>query len=122
MMKQVDLDRYRKSRQSIVEAGKYRFTVLRPTKLDVLRAANEEGAAALSLEFAIRFVVGWEGVTEMDLYAGGDPDPVAFEAHVFKDWLADQPKLWAVIAKGIGDAYKAHEEATEARGNVSGTG
>ena len=121
-MKQVDIDRYRKSRQSIVEAGKYRFTVLRPTKLDVLRAASEDGAAALSLEFAIRYVVGWENVTEMDLYSGGDPEPVAFDADVFKDWLADQPELWAIVAKGIAEAYRGHEEATAERGNASGTG
>ena len=104
------------ARRSWIDAGKFRFQIERPTLLDVIRAGT--GEAALSIEFAARFVRAWEGVTELDLVPGGDPDPPAFDPDLYVAWIADRPDLWKAIAEGIAAAYRSHEEKNEARGNA----
>lgn len=115
-MKEIALERLLAARRTWLEAGKYRFQIQRPTLLDVVKA--ERSAAQLSIEFAARFVIGWENVTELDLIPGGDPEPAVFSSEVFTAWVADRPDLWRAIADGIAAAYTAHEARTEARGNA----
>lgn len=115
-MKQIALDRFRKARQSRVSAGKFTFIVQRPTMLDVVKAGS--GESQVSIEFAARFVVGWEGVDEADLIPGGDPEPVEFDPALFAAWIAERSDLWLQIAEGVAAAYRDHEEQKEARGNV----
>jgi len=115
-MKEIGFERFQASRRSWVESGKHRFQIQRPTMLDVVKAG--QGEATLNIEFAARFVVGWEQVTESDLIPGGDPEPVAFDPDIFKVWIAEHPALWRPISEGIAAAYRAHEERTEARGNA----
>lgn len=113
-MKQLDLAKFQRGRESVVEAAEFKFTIRRPPALDIARAGAE--GVAMSIEFATRYVVGWDGVKESDLLPGGDPEPVAFDGAVFKAWIADRPDLWQPIANGVIAAYQRHEEATEARG------
>jgi len=113
-MKKLDLERFQKSRDSQVEAGRYRFTLRRPTQLDIIRM---EGGN-LSIEVACRHYVGWDKVLESDLLPGGDPEPVDFDSDLFALWIADKPDLWGAVVKGVVDAVRAHEEAAENRGNV----
>lgn len=113
-MKTVDLSRFQRSRESTVEAGGHVFTLRRPAALDVVRA---RAAGAIDLDFAFGYVVGWN-LKESDLLPGGDPEPVAFDAALFKAWVADQPELWSDLATGVMEAYQRHEEAAENRGNA----
>ena len=115
-MKTVSASQLLAARRSWIDAGKFRFQIERPTLLDVIRAGT--GEAALSIDFAARFVRAWEGVTEQDLIPGGDPEPAAFSSELFVAWIADRPDLWTAIAEGIATAYKSHEEQNEARGNA----
>ena len=115
-MKKLDLARFQKGRESMIVAGRYSFTVRRPTQLEVVRLMADGGN--VSIETACRHVVGWGGVQESDLLPGGDPEPVEFDGDLFAAWIADQPDLWGVIVKGVVDAVRQHEEAVETRGNV----
>lgn len=114
-MKTLDLARFQKSRQSIIPAGGHHFTIERPSTLDVVRLSAE--GAGLTIENATKYVVGWD-LKESDLLPGGDPEPVAFDRAIFSLWLADRADLWEPIVSGVVNAYRAHEEAQEARGNV----
>lgn len=113
-MKQLDLARFQKGRESIIEAAGFKFIIRRPPSLDVARITVDNGG--MSIDFAMRYVVGWEGVNESDLLPGGDPEPVKFDSDVFKAWLAERSDLWQPIGQGVIDAYQRHEEANEARG------
>ena len=114
-MKKLDLGRYQKSRESQIPAGRFNLVVRRPTQLEVVRLMADGGN--LSIETASRHIVGWD-VRESDLLPGGDPEPVEFDSDLFAAWIADQPDLWGPVVKGVVDSVRAHEEASEARGNV----
>lgn len=103
------LDKIRKARESAVTAGGFRFTVRRPTDVEVMGLRGNVTVAAL-----IPFVVGWEGVKELDLIAGGDPHPLAFDAAVCAEWLSDRPDLLRPLAEEIMAGYQRHVEAMEA--------
>ena len=103
------LDKIRKARESVVTIGDWRFTVRRPTDVEVMDLLGNVTVAAL-----IPFVVGWEGVKELDLIAGGDPHPLAFDAAVCAEWLADRPDLLRPLAEAIMDGYARHVAALEA--------
>ena len=110
----VDLARLKRSRQSIVEAGGFRFTIERPTQYEIVAAG---GVLRADLDFIARHVVAWD-LKEGDLVPGGDPVPAAFDADVLALWLADQPPLWAPLARGMRDAFQAWEEAQDAKGKA----
>ena len=114
-MKTIDLARYQKSRESLIEAGRFHFTVRRPTELDITRVVVASGGS-MTFEDAVRYIVGWD-VLESDLLPGGEPVPVVFDAKVFADWIADQPNLWEPVISGVVTSYRQHQEAIEARGN-----
>jgi hypothetical protein len=101
-------DKMRKARESVVTVGEYKFTVRRPTDVEA-NALRADGR--LSVAAFIPFVVGWDGVREMDMLPGGDPHPLAFDADACKEWLADRPDLLTPISNAIMDAYLAHVAA-----------
>ena len=113
-MKKLDLARFQKSRESVVESGDKKFTIRRPPALDVARIQN----GRIDIDFACKYVVGWPGLTEADLLPGGDPEPVEFDSALFVAWIADQPQHWNPIVNGVISSFQMHEEASEARGNV----
>ena len=112
----LDLSRFHKSRETHVEAGGHVFIIRRPTALDVARLQASGGA--LTIEHAVRFIAGWDKVTELDLIPGGVPEPLDFDNDLCAAWVSDRPDLWEPIIKGVVDAYRRHEEAQETRGNV----
>jgi hypothetical protein len=103
------IEKLRKARERQVEIGGFTFTVRRPTDLQAmgLRAAN-------TIAELIPFVVGWQGVKEIDVLPGGDPHPLAFDAEVCAEWLADRPDLLHPLIEAIMDSYSAHAAALEA--------
>lgn len=98
----------RKAREFSVEAGGHKFTVSRPTDVDAI-----ELAGIAPVEFVRKFVIGWD-LKELDVIPGGSPEPVAFDADLWAEWIADHPELWEPIAVPIMDAYRRHVEQREA--------
>ena len=99
------LDRLKKAREQKVEAGGVKFTIRRPTDLDMMEMAGRIDARRL-----IPFVIGWEGVTEGHLVRGGDPHPLAFDANACAEWLADRPDILAPLIEAIIASYSEHAE------------
>lgn len=114
-MREINLAKFAEARQSALPLGKHSVTLQRPTPWDV-SAAQGEGVR-LDIEWAAKFVVGWD-FTEADLLPGGVPEPVAFNAAIFAEWVKDHPDTWQPLIQGVIAAYKAHEEALDERGNV----
>lgn len=114
-MREINLARFEAARQSALLLGKHTVTLQRPTPWDV---SSAQGAGQrLDIEWAARFVVGWD-FTEADLVPGGDPEPVAFDAAVFSAWVKDHPDAWQPLIQGVIAAYKAHEASLDERGNA----
>ena len=108
------VEKIRAAREQRVEVGGYAFTVRRPTFAEVL-AMGERG---FTVDDAARFVVGWSGVRELDLYPGGAGHAVPFEAEACAEWLADRPDLLGPIAEAAARAYREHRDRLEsAAGN-----
>ena len=72
-------DKIRMARQARVTAGDHTFVIRRPTDLEMIEFREDPRAVTL-----LRFVVGWEGVREMDIITGGDPHPAAFDADTIR--------------------------------------
>lgn len=101
------VDRIRAARENRVEAGGFTFTVRRPTDLE---AARLTGASTADL---LRYVIGWQGVRELDLVPGGDAAEVAFSPEVAQEWLADRPDLWGPLTEAVVQAYQRHTASLE---------
>lgn len=102
-------EKIRKAREVKVDAGGYTFLVRRPTDIEMVALrprilANDVGAM-------LDFVIGWEGVRELDLLPGGDPHPLPFDAEACAEWLADRPDLIDAVTKAVVEAYQAHVDA-----------
>jgi hypothetical protein len=102
------VQKLRKAREVQVQAGGYTFTVRRPTDVQMM-ALSGQGVEAL-----VPYVVGWEGVREIDVLPSGDAHPLDFDAAVCAEWLADRIDLLSPLADAIIAAYKAHAETLEA--------
>ena len=113
-MKQVSVEALRRSRRSEVEVGKHTFIYERPTPADVAEMSGK----AIHFDFISRFVVGWRGIVESDLFAGGDPEEVEFNAGLFSEWAKDRPDLWKPLGKAVLESYYAYEKSLEERGNA----
>ena len=97
-------DKIRKSRESQVQAGGFSFTIRRPTDMDMLEFNKVKTTA-----FLIKFVVGWDGVTELDLIPGGDGHPAHFDEDACAEWFADRPDLMVPVVNAIVEAYQSHK-------------
>lgn len=97
-----------RSRESVVPAGGFKFTIRRPTDLDMIEFSKARRPADL-----VRFVVGWKDVTHGDLYPGGDGAPATFDAEACAEWLADRSDLMVVLVNAVAEAYQAHKTALE---------
>jgi hypothetical protein len=101
-----------KSRESVVEVGRIKFTITRPTEMALVRMrSGTDGQVEINLKSIKEYVTGWEGVLESDLIPNGASDVVPFDRDLFKHWIEDQPKYWEPLIVGIGksvDAYEKH--------------
>lgn len=96
-------EKIRRAREIRVPIGGKTFTLLRPTTLDMIDLQGKSAARAI-----IPHIIGWEGVTALDLYSGGDGAPVPFDADACLEWLSDRVDLLGPIAQAAVDAYDAH--------------
>lgn len=107
-MSAILIEKLRKARQSVVELEGFKFTIRRPTD------AEAASLPTLTLsDVATRFVVGWEGVKEIDLIPGGNPVEVPFNSMVWGEWCADRPDFWAPITDAVLASYRQHRGAVE---------
>ncbi len=102
------LEKIRKAREQKVEAGGFTFTVRRPTDLEMMEMRGTGSVGRL-----LPFVVGWDGVKELDVIPGGDPHPIAFDADVCKEWLSDRPDILGPVVEKLMQAYDEHIKAVE---------
>jgi len=97
-------NKIRKARESQVQAGGFTFTIRRPTDVDML-----EFNKIKTTEHLIRFVVGWDGVKEIDLIPGGDGHPAPFDSDACSEWLSDRSDLMIPVVNAIVEAYQAYK-------------
>lgn len=102
------VQKIRKARESRVEVGGYGFQIRRPTALEMIEINGKPRGRAY-----LGFVVGWDGVTQLDVMPGGDPHPLEFDAGVCAEWLTDRLDLLAPLIQAIDDACAAHEARLE---------
>ena len=100
------LDKIKRAREFRVEAAGYTFTVRRPTDVEWMEIAGQSTARAV-----LPFVVGWEGVKELDLIPGGDPHPLAFDSAACQEWLADRIDILPILLDAFVKSYEAHLQA-----------
>jgi hypothetical protein len=100
----------RKARQTKVTSGKITFICRRPTDLEMVDISVKKQR---QLDVIDRFVTGWEGVTELDLFSSGSDKPVEFNQEVFKEWIADNPDYWEPIITAITTSYTKHQQDME---------
>lgn len=99
-------EKMRRARESIVTVGGFDFTIRRPTDMDMVEFAKTRRVADLA-----KHVVGWNKVTEMDLYPGGDASPAPFDDEACAEWLADRADLLSPLVNAIAEAYQKHQAA-----------
>lgn len=99
------VERRIRARQTRVEHNGKTFVIRRPTHWEVLDLSNIK-----QLELLEKFVDGWDGVTDADLFPGGDTAPAEFSKELFADWLQDNPDLWPVLSGAIIKEYENHAE------------
>lgn len=100
-------DKIRKSRESSVDVRTHKFLISRPTELDML-----EFRAGLNPRQLMRFIRGWEGVTEGDIIPNGDPHPLDYDPDACTEWLTDDAELFNEVITAIVESFTAHKEAT----------
>jgi len=102
-------------REGWLQAGRFRFLVRRPAELAIARMrAKHRDNADFVLELVRSAVVGWEGVDEAALFAGGGDSPVAFDTDTFIAWVEDEPEVYGDLAAGVLNAIQAHKARQEA--------
>lgn len=105
-------DKLRKARESIIEARDAKFIIRRPTPADMLDFRLR--AAELGPRYLLRYVIGWEGVTEGHMLVGGDPHPLDFDADALAEWVSDDLALYNELIGAILEAEASAREAREA--------
>lgn len=105
------IKRMRKARERTIEVEGFRFTYLRPT--DTQAAELHHGKASLA-DIAKRFVIGWSGVKESDLFSSGGSDDAAFSPDVWAEWCDDMPQFWVPLGNAVIESYAAHVKKREA--------
>jgi hypothetical protein len=99
-------EKIRRSRQGEVDINGRTFLFHRPTDLQMAGLHAEFGGSYSKPEIARRYVCGWKGMTEADLFTGGsEATPAPFEKELFNEWLADARDYWDPLYKAILGAY-----------------
>ena len=101
------LDKLRRAREFKVDTGGFSFTLRRPTDVEWLEITGQSNTARAVLPF----IVGWEGVKELDLIPGGDPHPLAFDSAVCQEWLTDRIDLLPALLDAFVKSYEGHLQA-----------
>lgn len=112
-MSQTLINAIRKSRQSRVTAGKYTFTVRRPTVQEYLGYRTPDNKIFIPVEDLSKFVTDWSGVTGTDIASSADGSPVPFDADLFMAWVVDYPDIWTALINGVVQAFNSYIAARD---------
>lgn len=104
------LKKIRKGRERIIEVSGFRFTYRRPTAYEAAKAFHDN---ATSVEIAVAFVTGWEGVKECDIVDGATTDPAEFSRELWTEWCHDRRDFWIPIRDAVMEAYVKYSESME---------
>lgn len=104
------IERIRKQRELKVKLDGRTFIARRPTDVEFVEI-NRAGASFS--ELGLKFVTGWEAVTEDYIVGGGGTDLVPFTTDLWSEVWGDRPELWEPISTAIVDAYREHTAARE---------
>lgn len=105
-------EKLRTARESQVEIGGHRFTIRRPTELEMIEIRVSDRGRGRAV---LPFVIGWgDSVTALALgVPGGDAHPVAFDAAVRDEWLTDRLDLLQPLADALFAAVAARAAKRE---------
>ena len=104
------IDKMRKAREIGIEADGRKFKIRRPTDEEWLDICTNKPTPLNTIR---RFTIDWD-MAELDLFPGGGPDKVTFDAEMFSEWIADQPDSWMPLYNGIVSAYNEYNAKREA--------
>lgn len=105
-------EKIRKSRESQFEVGGHRFTIRRPTALEMIEIrVSDQGRGRAVLPF----IIDWDNtVTALAIgLPGADAHPVEFDAVVRDEWLTDRLDLLQPLADAVFAASAAHAAKLE---------
>ena len=105
-------ERIRKSREFTRDFEGLELRLRRPSVREFAQLEREQWDV---FRVADAFVVGWEGVSEADLWPGGGEDAVAFSTAVWQEYLADREHLWEPVAQAIAESFSAFLDKREGR-------
>lgn len=101
------VERFLRGLQSRVEIGPGKFIVIRrPLPGDYVEMGVQPGLLAL----ICAFTVSWDGLTDLDIFTGGDATPTPFDGELFAWWIKDHPEYWGKISKAIDDSVIGHDD------------
>lgn len=103
------IDKIRRAREQRVPVGDMTFIIRRPTDLEVGKRGG-----GISVDDVFQYVLGWEGVREVDVIPGGDPHPLPFDVDLCAEWLADRLDVLGTLSNAVRDLYLAHRQAQDA--------
>jgi hypothetical protein len=122
-MSQTLINAIRKARQTRITAGKYTFTIRRPTVYEYLNYRVDSGEKDaegkpiykifIPVEDLSKFVSDWSGVTGIDLASSADGNPVPFDPDLFMLWVVDHPDIWTALINGILAAFNSYIAARD---------
>lgn len=101
-------NKIRKAREQVVEAGGFKFTIRRPSDVEMMELGRSGPVSRL-----FPYIVGWDGVKEIDVIPGGSPTVLPFDADVCKEWLSDRPDLLTPVMEQITQSYRDHVTALQ---------
>jgi hypothetical protein len=102
-----------KAREKTVPAGRHKFSIRRPTELDLLKRRDGDNVV-VSIEMVRDYVVGWEGVRESDIVgAGGSDEIVPFSSELCRAWLEDRADLWPALLGEMQKLIVEHDKALQ---------
>jgi hypothetical protein len=104
-------DKINQARVVTVKVDHMTFTGRRPT-IEEYSIDFREGARATDL--ARKYIDGWSGVCERDLFASGSNDPVEFDYELWAAAVPDLPHLWKPIRDELEKATLTYFEVHEA--------
>lgn len=102
-------EKIRKSREKVIEVCGFLLTIRRPTDVQMMEYSSRGKTTDL-----LQYVVGWEGVREMDLFVGGEGHPAQFDPESCAEWLTDNSEMFVTVINEIIGLYKDHKAELEA--------
>lgn len=123
-----NIEKLQKARQSNVEVGDKVFIISRPTPMQAMDwligvdgdplspddiqqfiaqnfSLRNQAWRRIALQAIDRFVVGWQGVNEIDLIPGGTGIALAWDRELFMEWVQDYPDIITQLGYAIFESW-----------------